>query len=61
MILYGYLPDIGYVDPGSPMDFHAYMDVFVGHWYTFDARFNQPRIGRVNIACGMDAVGRPDG
>lgn len=52
----GYLPDIGFVDEGSPMDFHAYLDVFLGHWYTFDARFNQPRIGRVNIACGMDAV-----
>ena len=39
------------------MDFHAYMQVYVGHrWYTFDARFNEPRIGRINIACGLDAV-----
>jgi len=53
----GYVPDVGCWDPGSPMDFHAYMQVYVGHrWYTFDARFNEPRIGRVNIACGLDAV-----
>jgi transglutaminase-like putative cysteine protease len=53
----GYVPDVGCWDPGSPMDFHAYMQVYVGHrWYTFDARFNEPRIGRINIACGQDAV-----
>jgi transglutaminase-like putative cysteine protease len=53
----GYVPDIGCQDPGSPMDFHAYMQVYVGwRWYTFDARFNEPRIGRVNIAYGLDAV-----
>ncbi|MGB8169997.1 MAG: transglutaminase family protein [Chthoniobacteraceae bacterium] len=53
----GYVPDVGRLDPGSPMDFHAYMQVYVGHrWYTFDARFNEPRIGRINIACGLDAV-----
>jgi len=50
----GYVPDVGCWDPGSLMDFHAYMQVYVGHrWYTFDARFNEPRI---NIACGLDAV-----
>ncbi len=53
----GYVPDVGCFDPGSPMDFHAYMQVYVGHrWYTFDARFNVPRIGRINIAFGQDAV-----
>ncbi len=53
----GYLPDVGIVDPGSPMDFHAYMEVYVAHrWFTFDARFNEPRIGRIKIACGLDAV-----
>lgn len=53
----GYVPDIGHLDPGSPMDFHAYMQVYVGQrWYTFDARFNEPRIGRINIAYGLDAV-----
>jgi transglutaminase-like putative cysteine protease len=53
----GHLPDIGYVDPGSPMDFHAYTEVFLaGRWFTYDARFNVPRIGRVKVACGFDAV-----
>ncbi|MEP6670855.1 MAG: transglutaminase family protein [Chthoniobacter sp.] len=53
----GYVPDVACWDPGSPMDFHAYMQVYVGHrWYTFDARFNEPRRGRINIACGLDAV-----
>ena len=53
----GYVPDVGYLDPGSPMDFHAYFQVYIGHrWHTFDARFNVPRIGRIKIACGLDAV-----
>ena len=53
----GHLPDIGYVDPGSPMDFHAYSEVFLGgRWHTYDARFNIPRIGRVKVSCGWDAV-----
>jgi transglutaminase-like putative cysteine protease len=53
----GHLPDIGIYDPGTPMDFHAYFEVFLDHqWITMDARFNTARIGRVKIACGMDAV-----
>lgn len=53
----GHLPDIGFNDPGSPMDFHAYFEVYLGHtWCTFDARFNVPRIGRVKLAQGLDAV-----
>jgi len=53
----GHLPDIGYVDPGSPMDFHAYFEVYLGQeWLTFDARYNVPRIGRVKLAHGADAV-----
>jgi transglutaminase-like putative cysteine protease len=53
----GHLPDIGYVDPGTPMDFHAYCEVYLGHeWLTFDPRYNVPRIGRVKVAHGMDAV-----
>jgi transglutaminase-like putative cysteine protease len=53
----GHLPDIGCIDPGVPMDFHAYFEVFLeNQWITMDARFNVPRIGRVKIACGMDAV-----
>ncbi len=53
----GHLPDIGFLDPGSPMDFHAYCEVYLGQeWLTFDPRFNVPRIGRVKIAHGADAV-----
>jgi transglutaminase-like putative cysteine protease len=53
----GHLPDIGFNDPGTPMDFHAYFEVFLGHhWSTFDARFNVPRIGSIKVAHGLDAV-----
>jgi transglutaminase-like putative cysteine protease len=53
----GHLPDIGCVDPGTPMDFHAYLEVYLGReWFTFDPRFNTPRIGRVKVAHGADAV-----
>ncbi len=53
----GHLPDIGFVDPGSPMDFHAYFEVYLGQeWLTFDARYNVPRIGRIKLAHGADAV-----
>ncbi len=53
----GHLPDIGFLDPGTPMDFHAYCEVYLGQdWLTFDPRFNVPRIGRVKVAHGSDAV-----
>src|ERR1044071_1177681 len=53
----GHLPDIGYVDPGTPMDFHAYCEVYLGReWLTFDPRFNVQRIGRIKVAHGADAV-----
>ncbi|HEY8898983.1 MAG TPA: transglutaminase family protein [Chthoniobacterales bacterium] len=53
----GYVPDIACYDPGTPMDFHAYMEVFLGgHWQVFDARFNEPRVGRIRISAGYDAV-----
>lgn len=53
----GYVPDIGYPDPGTPMDFHAYCEVYLGgRWQVFDARFNRPRTGRIRICSGYDAV-----
>ena len=53
----GHLPDIGVVGPDSPMDFHAYAEVYVGgHWLTIDPRFHTPRIARLKIGCGADAV-----
>lgn len=53
----GYLGDIGVPPMPTPMDFHAWFEVFLGgQWYTFDARHNVPRVGRVLIARGRDAV-----
>jgi transglutaminase-like putative cysteine protease len=53
----GHLPDIAYADPGTAMDFHAYAEVFLGgRWFPIDARYNVPRIGRVKISHGLDAV-----
>jgi len=52
----GYLGDIG-VPVVGVMDFSAWMEVYLdGQWYAFDARNNRPRIGRVLIARGRDAV-----
>ena len=53
----GYLPDIGVEDPGTPMDFCAWMEVFLdGQWFTFDPRNNEHRIGRVVAGRGRDAA-----
>ncbi len=55
--VFGYLPDIAVEPPDIPMDFHAWFEAYVGErWYAFDARHNQPRIGRVLIGRGRDAV-----
>jgi len=53
----GYLGDIGVpIDP-APMDFSAWFEVYLdGRWYTFDARHNHPRIGRIVMARGRDAA-----
>jgi transglutaminase-like putative cysteine protease len=53
----GYIPDIGVSGPQPPQDFHAWFEAFLGgRWWTFDARFNVPRIGRIPIARGRDAA-----
>jgi transglutaminase-like putative cysteine protease len=53
----GYLGDIGVAKSDAPMDFAAWFEAFLdGHWYTFDARNNTPRIGRVLLARGRDAA-----
>jgi transglutaminase-like putative cysteine protease len=52
----GYLGDIGVPASDAPMDFSGWFEAFLnGQWYTFDARHNTPRIGRVLIARGRDA------
>ena len=54
----GYLGDIGVPTSLSPMDFSAWFEVYLeDRWWTFDARHNQPRIGRVLMATGRDASG----
>jgi transglutaminase-like putative cysteine protease len=55
--VFGYLPEID-IDPrGAPMDFAAWMEVYLGErWWTFDPRNNQPRKGRVLIGRGRDAT-----
>ena len=56
----GYLGDIGVPADPAPMDFSAWMEVFLdGKWYTFDPRHNVQRIGRVVIARGRDATDVP--
>jgi transglutaminase-like putative cysteine protease len=52
----GYLGDMGTEPPYGPMDFAGWFEAYLGdRWYTFDARNNTPRIGRVLIARGRDA------
>ena len=56
----GYITDIGLPPPYAPMDFAAWMEVYLGgRWYSFDPRNNAPRIGRVLIAYGRDAADVP--
>ncbi len=56
----GYLGDIGVPPDPAPMDFNAWFEAFLGgKWYTFDARHNIPRIGRILIARGRDAADIP--
>jgi transglutaminase-like putative cysteine protease len=53
----GYLGDIGVPLAPYPMDFSAWFEAYLGgQWYTFDARNNTPRIGRVLMARGRDAA-----
>jgi transglutaminase-like putative cysteine protease len=55
--VFGYLPDIDVNPPPEPMDFCAWMEVYLGgRWWTFDPRNNARRIGRVVIARGRDAM-----
>jgi transglutaminase-like putative cysteine protease len=53
----GYLGDIGIPPMPAAMDFSAWFEAYLNHqWYVFDARFNTPRVGRVLMARGRDAV-----
>ncbi len=53
----GYLGDLGVPASDTPMDFSAWFEVYLeNRWWTFDARHNLPRIGRVLMATGRDAA-----
>jgi transglutaminase-like putative cysteine protease len=55
--VFGYLPDMDVEPVPDPMDFAAWMEVFLdGTWWTFDPRNNRPRKGRVVIGRGRDAL-----
>lgn len=54
--VFGYLPDMDVPPDPAPMDFAAWMEVWLGdRWWTFDPRNNTPRKGRVVIGRGRDA------
>jgi transglutaminase-like putative cysteine protease len=55
--VFGYLPDLYVEAPPEPMDFAAWMEVYLGdRWWTFDPRNNARRVGRVLIGRGRDAL-----
>jgi transglutaminase-like putative cysteine protease len=56
----GYLGDIGVPADINPGDFSGWFEAYLGGaWWTFDARHNKPRIGRILIAQGRDAADVP--
>lgn len=55
--VFGYIPEMDFDSRGLPMDFAAWMEVYLGdRWWTFDPRNNVPRKGRVLIGRGRDAT-----
>jgi transglutaminase-like putative cysteine protease len=55
--VFGYIPDIGAPAAEAPMDFAAWFEAYLdGRWHTFDARNNRPRVGRVVVGRGRDAI-----
>ena len=54
---FGYLPDLDVPPDPAPMDFAAWVEVWLGdRWWTFDPRNNIRRKGRVVIGRGRDAA-----
>ena len=54
--VFGYLAEIDVPRRDEPMDFAAWMEVYLGdRWWTFDPRNNDRRKGRVLIGRGRDA------
>jgi transglutaminase-like putative cysteine protease len=53
----GYLGEFDIPPQPLPMDFSSWFEVYLDHrWYTFDARHNVPRVGRILMTRGRDAV-----
>jgi transglutaminase-like putative cysteine protease len=53
----GYLPDVDGPTSDAPMDFTAWMEVYLGgRWHTFDPRHGSTRRGYVLMAVGRDAA-----
>ena len=53
----GYLGDMGTLPPYGPGDFAAWFEAYLGgRWHIFDPRNNVPRIGRILMARGRDAI-----
>ena len=56
----GYVGDIGVPKVDAPMDFAAWIEVWLSdRWWTLDPRNNERRLGRVVIARGHDAADVP--
>lgn len=54
---FGYMPHMDFDEPNVPMDFHAWVQVWLGgRWYDFDPRHNFRRKGRVLVGTGRDAA-----
>ena len=55
--VFGYLPAMDVPSDPAPVDFAAWMEVWLGgRWWTFDPRNNARRVGRVLIGRGRDAL-----
>jgi transglutaminase-like putative cysteine protease len=55
--VFGYLPEIDTPPLDTPMDFAAWVEVYLeDRWWTFDPRNNEARKGRVLIGRGRDAL-----
>lgn len=53
----GYMGDMDLPALVGDMDFSAWFEAYLdGTWYTFDARHNRPRRGRILMARGRDAA-----
>lgn len=58
--VFGYLPDLDVAATDALMDFCAWIEVCLDDaWWTFDARVNEPRIGRIVVGRGRDAADVP--